>query len=80
MTNLRLITLDQNPLRIEYDDLATCVKMECLLLHYTQISELHHTISYMCMLKELWISDTRVRTLDVTVLWFPSITKVVVDR
>jgi len=80
MTNLRLLALDHNPLRSVHDDLATCAKMERLLLHNTQISKLHRTIAHMRMLKELWISDTRIRTLDVAVSRLPSITKVVVDR
>ena len=76
MTGLRVLALDHNPLKRVDDDLAYCGNMERLLLHNTHINSVNASIRHMYMLKELWISDTRIKRLDEAVAHLPHIRKV----
>lgn len=79
MTNLRVLAIDHNPLLTVHDNLATCFRIERLLLHNTPINKVNASIKYMYFLRELWISDTNITSLDIAVSQLPHIAKVVLD-
>uniref|UniRef100_A0A6U6BRA6 Disease resistance R13L4/SHOC-2-like LRR domain-containing protein n=2 Tax=Guillardia theta TaxID=55529 RepID=A0A6U6BRA6_GUITH len=80
MTSLRILALDNNPLRGLDEDLAFCSKLEKLLLHSTNVKRLNQSISYMYHLQEIWIADTYIRKIDPAIAALPHLKKIILSN
>jgi hypothetical protein len=56
--------MDHNPLLEVDEDIAINGQLEVLYLHNTRIQRLNDSVSYLYRLRELWISDTGITSLD----------------
>ena len=56
--------MDHNPLLEVDEDIAVNGQLEVLYLHNTRIQRLNKSVSFLNRLRELWISDTAITSLD----------------
>jgi hypothetical protein len=56
--------MDHNPLLEVDEDIAVNGQLEVLYLHNTRIRRLNKSVSFLYRLRELWISDTAITSLD----------------